>query len=340
MRLLQERDLQTKRQIARSAAAMYAGATFLGLSQALTSEGPQSSLVPGLIALGIVPLLLARGSRLPILVLAALGPVGAALIAVAVATSPGPGDGAVLYIWPVIWVAYFFGRTATVLIVAWIGILHAIALIALPEASSYLDRWFDVIVPIGVVGAVVHALARRNEELLAAASAEARIDELTGLLNRRGFDERAPAEIARAQRDLAAIAAVSFDIDYFKRINDEWGHDAGDRVLARLGDVFREHSRETDIVARMGGEEFTVLMWSTDHDDARKYADRVRAAFAAADLEVGPLTISAGIACERPPTLQLDQLLHAADSALYAAKAAGRDRSVVHREPQTSLLAR
>ncbi len=325
--------------MARSAAAMYAGATFLGISQALTSEGPETTLTPGLFALAVAAVLFARGGRLPTVALAALGPLGAVMIAVAVATSPGPGDGAVLYIWPVIWVAYFFGRTGTFMIVAWIGIVHAFALIGLPEASSYLDRWFDVIVPIGVVGAVVQELARRNEELLATASAEARIDELTGLLNRRGFDERAPAEIARAQRDGASIAAVSFDIDYFKRINDEWGHDAGDRVLVRLGEVFREQSRETDIVARMGGEEFTVLLWDSGRDDARGYAERVRGAFASADLDVGPITISAGLACDVPPTLELQRLLHEADSALYAAKAGGRDRSVIYAEPHSSLIA-
>jgi diguanylate cyclase (GGDEF)-like protein len=292
------------------------------------------------VALGVAALLFVRGSRLPTAVLAALGPLGAAMIAVAVATSPGPGDGALLYIWPVIWVAYFFGRTGTFLIVAWVAVVHAIALIELPEASSYLDRWFDVVVPIGVVGAVVQGLARRNEELLAAASAEARIDELTGLLNRRGFDERAPAEIARAERDDASIAAVTFDIDYFKRINDEWGHDAGDRVLERLGDVFREQSRETDITARMGGEEFTVLLWGSDREDAQNYAERVRHAFTSAELGVGRITISAGVACDAPPTLELDRLLHEADSALYAAKAGGRDRSVVFAEPHSSLLAR
>jgi diguanylate cyclase (GGDEF)-like protein len=340
MGFLSERDPATKRQMAYSAAAMYAGATFLGMSQALTTEGPASSLVPGFIALGVVALLLWLGPKLPVPALAALGPLGAALIASAVATSPGPGDGAVLYIWPVIWIAYFFGRGPTALMVAWIGIVHAIALIELPEASSYLDRWFDVIVPIAVAGAVVNALARRNEALLKAARADARIDGLTGLLNRRGFDERAPAEIARAFRDDVGLSAISFDIDYFKRVNDEWGHDAGDQVLVRLGDIFREVSREADVVARVGGEEFTALLWGTDREDAVAYAERVRSAFAASDVGVGPLTISAGVACDHPPTLELDALLHSADSALYAAKAAGRDRSTVFAPSQTSLLAR
>jgi diguanylate cyclase (GGDEF)-like protein len=340
VQVFRERDHTSKRQMAYSAAAMYGGATFLGLSQALTTEGPDSSVVPGFVALAIVAILLVRGPRLPTWALAALGPIGAALIASAVATSPGPSDGAVLYIWPVIWIAYFFGRTATLLIVGWIGVVHAIALIELPEASSYLDRWFDVIVPIGVVGIVVNALALRNEELLVAAHADARIDGLTGLVNRRGFDERAPAEVARAQRDGVAVAAVTFDIDHFKRINDSFGHDAGDRVLTRLGEVFRAESRGADVVARVGGEEFTALLWSSSVKDAQHYAERVRAAFSASDLEIGPLTISAGIACGEPPALDVDTLLHEADSALYAAKAGGRDRAVAFDLDQTSLLAR
>jgi diguanylate cyclase (GGDEF)-like protein len=340
VQVFRERDHASKRQIAYSAAAMYGGATFLGISQALTSEGPDSSLVPGFIALGIVAVLMVRGPKLPIWALAALGPIGAALIAVAVATSPGPGDGAVLYIWPVIWVAYFFGRSATLLIVGWIGVVHAIAIIELPEASSYLDRWFDVIVPIGVVGVIVNALALRNEELLVAAHADARIDGLTGLVNRRGFDERAPAEVSRAQRDGVSVAAVSFDIDHFKRINDTWGHDAGDRVLVRLGEVFRDESRGADVVARVGGEEFTALLWGSGQEQACHYAERVRVAFEASDLGMGPLTISAGVACGEPPALDIDRLLHEADSALYAAKAAGRDRAVTFDGAQTSLLAR
>src|SRR6185295_11221833 len=99
-----ERDESTKRQMARSAAAIFAGGIVLGFSQALTPEGPESSLVPGFVAVGLIVLL------------SAFGPIGTLLIGVALATSPGPSDSAVLYMWPVLWVAYFFGRTGTILI--------------------------------------------------------------------------------------------------------------------------------------------------------------------------------------------------------------------------------
>ena len=149
-------------------------------------------------------------------------------------------------------------------------------LIALPADSSYLDRWFDVVVSVGVVGASCETLSASNARLLARFAAEARVDKLTGLLNRRGFEERVPAEIARAVRDGTCVGVASFDIDHFKQVNDEWGHDEGDRVLARLGEVFREETRDSDVVVRMGGEEFVALLWASDLEDARAYAERVR----------------------------------------------------------------
>ena len=118
--------------------------------------------MPGFVAVGLLVLLLAGGTRLPTVVLAAFGPIGTVLIGIALATSPGPGDGAVLYLWPVLWVAYFFGRTGTILIVATVAVVQAGVLIALPPESSYFDRWFDVVVSVGVVGAVVQMLSGRN----------------------------------------------------------------------------------------------------------------------------------------------------------------------------------
>lgn len=160
-------------------------------------------------------------------------------------------------------------------------------------------------------------------------AAEARVDTLTGVLNRRGFEERAATELLRAERDRASIAIVSFDIDYFKRINDEWGHEAGDRVLTRLGEVFRRHTRGGDLVARMGGEEFVALLWASDLDNGHAYAEKMRSAIRRVDdLGVGRVTISAGVASAAAPA-SVAALLLAADSALYAAKSAGRDQTVV-----------
>jgi diguanylate cyclase (GGDEF)-like protein len=318
-----------RRQLAQTAAAMYGVAAALGLVSSALPGGPELSLVPALGALVVVMLLLWGGPRLPMPALAALGPLGAALIAYAIATTPADqGDGELLYIWPVLWVAYFFGRDASILIVAWIGIVQGAALIA---SDGVFDRWLDVMVSVGIVAAVVHALTARNRRLVARLEAEARFDQLTGVLNRRGFDEAAPPELERVRREGAWLAAVTFDIDRFKRVNDEWGHDAGDRVLEHLGAVLRAETRAVDIVARVGGEEFVALLPRANVPHALGYAERVRARFAVADDPGLPrVTVSAGVAATVAPET-VEELLQAADVALYKAKRAGRDRAVVER---------
>jgi diguanylate cyclase (GGDEF)-like protein len=312
--------------MAHTAAAMYGGATFVGLVEGAIPGGPELSLLPVFPAFGFVALLLAFGPRLPMPVLGALGPIGAALIAFAIATTPpGQGDGALLYIWPVLWVSYFFGRVGSFLIVAWVALVHGVALLA---SGGVLDRWIDVLVSVAVAAAVVHALSERNQRLVARLEAEARVDQLTGVLNRRGFDERAPGQLERSIRDGSWLAAVSFDIDCFKQVNDEFGHEVGDRVLAHLGAVLLAETRSVDVVARVGGEEFAALLAGSDVRRAYSYAERVRHHFADLDDPGLPkVTVSAGIAAAIAPE-SFECLLQDADSALYAAKRAGRDRAV------------
>jgi diguanylate cyclase (GGDEF)-like protein len=317
-----------KRQMAYTAAAMYGGAAFLSMVEGAIPGGPALSLIPGVAAMVLVALIVTVGPRLPASALATLGPIGATLIAYAIATTPsGQGDGVLLYIWPVLWMAYFFGRRASVLIVAWIGVVQGVALIHL---HGVLDRWIDLVVSVGIVAVVVQVLSERNDRLVARLAAEARVDKLTGVLNRRGFEERAAIEVERARREGYPVGVASFDIDYFKRVNDEWGHDAGDRVLERLGAVFGTESRSVDIVGRLGGEEFVALLPSSDAEATLAYAERIRAAFATSvDREVSNVTVSAGVIATVGPA-GADELLQAADSALYAAKRGGRNRAVLH----------
>jgi diguanylate cyclase (GGDEF)-like protein len=319
--------------MANSAAGMYGGATFVGLIEGVLPGGERFSLVPSLIALCFVTALLLWGRRLPNAGLAALGPIGAVLIGVAIATTDGHGDGAALYAWPVLWQSYFWGRRGTVMIVAFVGIVQALVLISLPAGIGYGDRWLDVVVSMTVVGGVVDFLSNRNERLLERLASEARVDGLTGLLNRRGFGEAAKAELARARRSGATTGIVSFDIDHFKAINDEFGHDAGDRVLARLGQVFREQARQGDLVGRMGGEEFVALLVDSDIPSTVEFAERMRAAFAVEAPGLPTATLSAGVTATTSP-VELQPHLQLADAALYEAKRDGRNRTVVdHRLP-------
>src|SRR3954464_13826010 len=135
--LLRARTGASKQAMAYSAAAMYGGATFVGMLEGVLPGGEQFSMAPSFIALGFVVALVLWGPRLPVAALAMLGPIGAILIGVAIATTNGHGDGAALYAWPVLWESYFFGRRGTILIVVCVGIIDAAALTQVPAGVGY-----------------------------------------------------------------------------------------------------------------------------------------------------------------------------------------------------------
>lgn len=153
-------------------------------------------------------------------------------------------------------------------------------------------------------------------------------DALTGALNRRGLDQTLNREIARAERTRTALSVAMLDLDHFKRVNDLHGHDAGDRMLVHFTGLIRSVMRRSDALARFGGEEFTLILPETDARGAHKLLDRLREVQRHTPLlyegKSLSLTFSAGIA-----TLQADDngalILRRADTALLAAKDAGRD---------------
>jgi diguanylate cyclase (GGDEF)-like protein len=321
------------RLIARSAAAIYAGAVVLQAVEQALPGGDGAAAGPGIAALVLAVALAVGGSRLPRRVVVAAGPIGVGLIAWALASTHGAGDGAVLYTWPVLWTAAFFGTAGAVGVVACVAVAHGVALIAMP-ASASVDRWLDVVAATAIVAGVVRFLAERNRRLVAQLAAEARTDPLTGLLNRRGLRERMDVELARAARDGGSIALIAFDVDAFKETNDEHGHEVGDRVLAFLGSLLASEVRGADIAARSGGDEFAVVLPDAGERDALAFADRIRRAFSqgscAERQEHGvpaevELSLSAGTACASG-SIDEHLLAEAADHALYAGKDAGGDR--------------
>jgi diguanylate cyclase (GGDEF)-like protein len=318
-----------RRVVARSAAGIYGGAALLGIVEAAIPGGPDVSLTPSLLAPIVVLITLYLGPRVPRGALFVLGPLGAALIGAALAGSDGIGDGAVLYMWPAVWTAYFFGIRGTAFIIGWIGAVHAVALTMM--SHGHVDRWIDVTSAVLVVALLVRVLAARNARLLATLAREARLDPLTGLLNRRALDERLGIEISRAIRETAAVTVVTFDVDDFKSINDRHGHEMGDRVLAWLGRVLVEQARGIDLAARIGGDEFVVVLPGSDLRAGLAYAERVRAATETRSAACVPgvddavrVSISAGVASDVAP-MDAQPLLEAADRALYEAKHAGRN---------------
>jgi len=154
-------------------------------------------------------------------------------------------------------------------------------------------------------------------------------DQLTGLLNRRGFDEAAEAALYAARQSGIPAAIFMCDLDHFKAINDRFGHEIGDMVLAGVADVLRQFAERHDALAgRYGGEEFAIVMTGIDQGEATQRAEDLRRACAAGtaldDRTPLPVTISIGFIVAQDD-LDLARLLRAADQALYAAKRRGRD---------------
>ena len=153
-------------------------------------------------------------------------------------------------------------------------------------------------------------------------------DPLTGALNRRAFNERAAIEAERARRGGYPLSLVLCDLDHFKSINDSFGHAAGDRVLKNFTAIVQDLIRPSDALGRAGGEEFVLMLPGSDADAAARVAERVRARFASEDFgsEGTPILVTAsfGVAAWKPGT-SLEAALRDTDTALYAAKAAGRD---------------
>lgn len=178
---------------------------------------------------------------------------------------------------------------------------------------------------------VTHQLNAANRELQRLSTT----DGLTGISNRRMFDELSVREWRRCERMKKPVALVMLDIDYFKLFNDQYGHQAGDDCLrAVAGQVARAAPRATDLAARYGGEEFVLVLGETDADGARWVAENVRQHVADLGiLHATPqrrVTVSCGVASVMPEKgLALEVLLRSADHALYQAKEAGRDRVVV-----------
>ena len=164
-------------------------------------------------------------------------------------------------------------------------------------------------------------------------------DELTGLANRRSVIAALERDVARALRTQEPLAVMMMDVDHFKRVNDRWGHQAGDAVLRSVADVLRQRLRAQDIVGRYGGEEFLLVLPDTAFEGAHQVALHLCAAVQASPCIWGqhsiPVTVSVGVfSGPLAPGVQSDQLLQAADSALYRAKAAGRNRVAMACDPE------
>jgi diguanylate cyclase (GGDEF)-like protein len=285
--------------------------------------------------IGLLCLIFAR--RLPASwitpeLIVAMGFVSAGVLVSGEADSPF----ALIYIWIAV-VSWYFQplRVAiglTVLTVVVSAVTMAVAANPEDNAASW---WLFVMATLGAVSGLAAVLRRRADQLVAALTDAASRDPLTGLLNRAAFEERADAELARARRHGLRFAVVLGDLDRFKCLNDNFGHRRGDEALRRFSALCSAATRAEDIVARVGGEEFALVLPGTDEAGALALGERLRKA-----LHVGvtapdgtPITASFGVSSYPEHGDDIKTLLHNADRAMYTAKSLGRDRTVAFTEP-------
>jgi diguanylate cyclase (GGDEF)-like protein len=184
--------------------------------------------------------------------------------------------------------------------------------------------------PARAVGAQLAVEVARLERELSAARAQlaeltvfAQIDPLTDILNRRGLERELKRSLAHVKRYGASAALVYLDLDGFKRVNDRHGHAAGDAVLKAVAMVLNRHIRESDVVARVGGDEFVLLLWSCSEAAALAKAEAIEVAIARMTLPHDGTVLQVGASCGVTPLLPLDRpdvLLDRADRAMYARK--------------------
>ncbi len=186
---------------------------------------------------------------------------------------------------------------------------------------------------MGRLGIAFNAMAERLEDAFSQIEALASHDALTSLANRRVFDGQLAYELARSRRYGHNFGLIIFDLDFFKMVNDRFGHPAGDAVLLKVAELVRAHVRETDLAARIGGEEFAVILPETSEEEVLAVAEKLRTSIAASETrapsgshQVIGITASFGATCSGAGPMSAAEIVGCADAALYRSKHAGRNR--------------
>ena len=231
----------------------------------------------------------------------------------------------VLYLLPIGFAAWYASRALGFVVAAF-----ATAFWLVDNAWGRPWMMHDVwdFVEKGGVLSLVSLLVSRLRLTLDHEALLARTDVLTGLANRRVLFESLESECREMSRHREPMTLVYIDLDRFKEVNDKQGHAEGDRLLCTVAGLLRGATRPTDLVARVGGDEFAVLLPRTDRLGAERIADRLREDLALAATAHGwPVTFSAGAVTWTPPCAGVDELMHVADALMYEAKCEGRNRT-------------
>ncbi len=290
-----------------------------------TSDHPAIEIIAGLLALGAVIVWAAKTYRRGLVRLYVI--YGILLVSALMAVARPIEATPFFYLWPMLFSAYFFTRREVAIDLAIMWVTLGVALFVFSVDPMKQVLFMGVGVSVTLTAVVVTLLRERLTLVIGQLAQASATDYLTGLLNRRAFDEEFLAQVDRARRSRLPLALVLFDLDHFKQINDRFGHAAGDGALHRFAQLLDRERRGGDTLARIGGEEFAVVLFGVGHEHGTAFAERIGRELEQLSQEGQPtLSASAGVVelCEDEQTPSA--LLVAADRALYGAKAAGRHR--------------
>jgi diguanylate cyclase (GGDEF)-like protein len=321
--------------MAKALAGLFAAGATLALATVALPHSPRSEL--GLLvivgdAYVVAGILFWRASTLPNWILRlALGCDSTLIAGVAYFSAGSPSPLVFFFLWVLLYSSYFLTTRQTVVQLAYIGLVYGALLIARPPPSGIAEWWLVGMGTLLVAGILIRSMRVRVESLIARLYDASRTDPLTKLSNRRGFRELLDLELERARRGKSQMTVAVGNVDHFKEVNDRSGQHVGDAVLQRLARVLEQGKRQIDGVARVGGEEFALVLPDTDDHAAFVIAERLRCSvrdeFA---NDTVPVTISFGVASYPKHGETAASLLGSGDQALYAAKESGRDRTVLH----------
>ena len=322
--------------MAQALACLFAAGATLALLTVALPHSARAGVLGLLLIVGnayvVAGALFWRASTLPARVLPfALG-WGSTLIAgVAYFSAESPSPLVFFFLWVFLYSSYFFTTREMTVQIVYVGLVYGALLIARPPSSGIPAWWLVGMGTLLVAAILIRSMRERVESLIARLYDAARTDPLTKLSNRRGFRELLDLELQRARRGKTQMTVVVGDVDHFKEVNDRSGHHVGDAALQRLARLLEHGKRQIDGVARVGGEEFALILPDTDEHGGFVIAERLRCEtreeFAANTV---PVTISFGVASYPQHGETAASLLRAADEALYTAKDSGRNRTVLY----------
>jgi diguanylate cyclase (GGDEF)-like protein/putative nucleotidyltransferase with HDIG domain len=317
-------------------AGLFAAGALLALLTVLLPHSRHAN-VKALLAVIAIAFLVAgtlywRSSRLPARSLPVALALGSTLVtAVAYFSAQTPSPLVFFYLWVFLYSAYFLTKREIVFQVAYAGLAYMALLLARPPSGGAPAWWLVGMGTLTVAALLIRGMRDRVESLIAGLYDASRTDPLTRLTNRRGHREVLDLELERARRAGTPLALLMGDLDHFKEVNDRCGHQVGDAALRRAAAVLTEGKRQLDAVARVGGEEFALVLPNTDPHGAFVIAERLRCRLQE-EFSGEPVTptISFGVAAFPDHGATAGALLRTADEALYSAKGNGRNMSVIY----------